>query len=387
MSSIAAVEKRYFDFSQEQKLAWLRLYRSENVGPVTFRDLISHFGTAEAALDALPELAKRGGAPSRIRICAKSDAVREMETLDQIGGEFICMGEQSYPSLLRQLEQSPPIVAVRGNKKIFANPALAIVGSRNASISGLKLAERFAREVANSGFTVVSGLARGIDTAAHKATLEPGTIAVMAGGMDCIFPHENKPLAEEIVNAGGALVTEMPIAWKPRAQDFPRRNRIISGIAQATLVVEAAQRSGSLITARLANEAGRIVLAVPGSPLDPRSAGTNNLIREGATLITSIDDIVEALRPISSEQEEFLFDISEPKEDESAWESEGFPVSVKPNDELRDQIISALSPTPVEVDDIVRFTDAEIGQVQLVLLELSLAGRLHRHTGNKVSLT
>ncbi len=378
--------KKFFDFTNDQKLSWLRLYRSQNVGPSSFRDLISHFGTAALALENLPELAKRGGAASKIKIATENDIIREMEAARHLNASFICLGENDYPPLLRQLEQAPPVLCVKGNTEIFHSSAVAIVGSRNASISGLKLTERFSKQLGEKGRIIVSGLARGIDTAAHKAALQTGTIAVFAGGLDCIYPEENQQLAFDIVENGGALVTEMPMGWKPRAQDFPRRNRIVTGLSAGVLVIEAAKRSGSLITARLANEAGRVVLAVPGSPLDPRSDGTNGLIREGATLVTSTEDIEEALSPLSAVQSQFVFDVSEGEDQTALGIDENNHDLEEPTQSSRERVISSLSTTPVEVDDIVHYAQTSPGEVQFILLELDLAGRLQRHSGNRVSL-
>jgi DNA processing protein len=377
-------KKRYFSLSDEQRLNWLRLIRSQNVGPATFRDLISHYGTAAAALEALPELAKRGGAAARIKICPIEDAERELIKCESVGARFIAIGEPDYPPILRNADQSPPLLSIIGSSQTLKRKCISIVGSRNASISGMKLTQRFSAELGEHGYVICSGLARGIDTAAHKAAIKNGTIAVLAGGVDHIFPDENINLAKAIVDNGGALLSEMPIGWQPRAKDFPRRNRIVTGLAQGLVVIEAAKRSGSLISARLANEMGRIVLAVPGSPLDPRSEGTNGLIKQGATLVTTSDDILEALLPLDEDTSDFVYDISEEK-DELPFEENGQRAD-QTDDALRSAIISALGPSPVEIDDIVRFTEANISQVQLVLMELDLAGRLERHIGNRVSL-
>jgi DNA processing protein len=274
--------------SDQQRLQWLRLCRSENVGPATFRDLVNHYGTAAAALEALPELARRGGIASRIRVCSEQEAEREMEAARRAGARFVGVGEPDYPPLLRGLDHPPPLICIRGAAEAGQRPALGVVGSRNASIAGQKLTARISREVGLAGHVIVSGLARGIDAAAHRAALDTGTIAVLAGGIDIPFPAEHAGLCDEIIGQGGAIVSEMPMGWQPRPIDFPRRNRIIAGLSLGVLVVEAAMRSGSLITARLAGEAGRLVLAVPGSPLDPRAEGTNHLIRQGATLITCL---------------------------------------------------------------------------------------------------
>ena len=377
-----------FDLTDEQRLNWLRLIRSENVGPATFRDLINHFGTASAALDAVPELAKRGGVAARISIASRDDAQREMDQARKIGARFVGMGEPDYPVMLRGLDAPPPLVCTMGDTSIAASACMAIVGSRNASITGQKLATRFAGELGEHGYTVVSGLARGIDAVAHRASLKTGTIAVYAGGIDQPFPEENVGLAREIHDQGGLLISEMPIGWKPRNIDFPRRNRIIAGLALGVVVIEAAKRSGSLITARLANENNRLVFSVPGSPLDPRAEGCNHLIRQGAMLVTCVDDIREALAPMGGSEPQLPFIAGED-------EGEGFVgtisersgvLPVDADDALRQRISDALGPSPVDVDDIIHFTGATSGQVQLVLLELDLAGRIERHSGNRVSL-
>lgn len=384
MANPSIEQKRYFHLSDEQRLSWLRLIRSQNVGPATFRDLISHYGTASAALEALPELAKRGGAASRIKICPIEDAEQELARCERVGARFIAIGEPDYPPVLRNADQSPPLISVIGSSEILLQKAVAIVGSRNASITGMKLTQRFAYELGEQGYIIASGLARGIDTAAHRASLESGTIAVFAGGVDYVFPDENIELAKAIVDNGGALISEMPIGWQPRAKDFPKRNRIVTGVAQGVVVIEAAKRSGSLISARLANEMGRVVLAVPGSPLDPRSEGTNNLIKQGATLVTSTDDILDAIKPLDSEAGEFVYDISE--EDEiNAFDTTSNEDRTA-DEECRSAILLSLSPSPVEIDDVIRFSKATPAQVQLVLVELDLAGRLERHTGNRISL-
>ena len=372
-----------FPLGEEQRLLWLMLIRSENVGPATFRDLINHYGTAAAALEALPELAKRGGVAARIKICSRRDAEAEMAAARKAGARFIGMGEPDYPRLLRGLDYPPPLICARGELGAAHKPAVGIVGSRNASISGQKLTARFARELGEAGYTIISGLARGIDAAAHKAALGTGTIAVMAGGIDIPFPPEHGELANSIVDAGSCLVSEMPTGWQPRAIDFPRRNRIIAGLSLGVVVVEAAKRSGSLITARLASETGRQVMAVPGSPLDPRAEGTNHLIRQGATLITSSADIIEVLAPMGGSEPQLPFDVGENGSEE--YETDSHPVRPA-SDAARQRIISALGPSPTEIDDIIRFTGLAPGEVQMVLLELDLAGKLERHFGNRVSL-
>jgi DNA processing protein len=363
--------------TDRQRLAWLRLIRSDNVGPATFRDLINHFGSAEAALEALPELSRRGGATRSVRIASRDEAERELEAAVRHGAVFIGIGEPDYPPALRQIDGAPPLIAVKGNLPAATKPSVGIVGSRNASISGSKFAAMVARDAGRAGYVVTSGLARGIDTSAHRASIETGTIAVLAGGLDQPYPPENLGLLDDITYGSGLAVSEMPFGWEPRARDFPRRNRLIAGISLGVVVVEAAERSGSLITARMAADFGRLVFAVPGSPLDPRCHGTNNLLKEGATITTGSDDVLAALAPLSQ-----LDLFTPPIIEEPAKDSDMMP----PDDDARGIIINALGPTPVEVDDIIRHTELPASTVYLILLELDLAGRLHRHSGGMVSL-
>jgi DNA processing protein len=366
--------------TDKQRIAWLRLIRSDNVGPSTFRDLINHFGSAEAALAALPELSRRGGAARTIRIASAEDAERELDAAARLGARLIGIGEAEYPPALRQIDGAPPLLAMKGNLPASAKPSVGIVGSRNASISGAKFAALIARDCGRAGYTVTSGLARGIDTAAHRASLETGTIAVLAGGLDQPYPPENLGLLKDITTDGGLAVSEMPIGWEPRARDFPRRNRLIAGISLGVVVIEAADRSGSLITARMAGDFGRLVFAVPGSPLDPRCHGTNGLLKQGAIVTTGPADVLEALAPLSQID---LFD--QPVMDEPG-DGQISSDMAPPDDDDRATIASALGPTPVDVDDIIRHTGLPAATVYLVLLELDLAGRLHRHPGGLVSL-
>lgn len=363
-----------------QKLAWLRLIRSDNVGPATFRDLINHCGTAETALEMLPDLSVRGGATRRIRIASRAEAEREMEQADRFGARFVGIGEPDYPPALRAIDGAPPLIAVKGNGALAASPAVGIVGARNASISGCKLTGIFAKGLGAAGYVVTSGLARGIDAAAHTASLATGTIAAMAGGLDRPYPPENARLYEEITSGAGLAISEMPFGWEPRARDFPRRNRLIAGVSLGLVVIEAAKRSGSLITARRAADFGRLVFAVPGSPLDPRAGGTNALLKDGAIVTTDLDDVTSALRPIDGLPDtEGRGTVREP--DRSTG-----PMTAPPDDTDRARIIDSLGTTPVEVDDIIRHTGLTHSAVQLVLLELDLAGRLHRHSGSQVSI-
>jgi len=366
--------------TEKQRIAWLRLIRSDNVGPATFRDLINHFGSAEAALAALPELSFRGGATRAIRIAGVDEALRELEAAERFGARFVGIGEPDYPAALRQIDGAPPLLAVKGNLPTLTRPAIGIVGSRNASVGGAKLAAMIARDCGRAGYAVISGLARGIDAAAHRASLDTGTMAAMAGGLDQPYPPENIGLLNDIWNGSGIAISEMPFGWEPRARDFPRRNRLIAGVAMGLVVVEAATRSGSLITARLAGEFGRLVFAVPGSPLDPRCQGTNGLLKDGAMIVTASDDILEALAPLSAVD---LF--SAPVAEEPLSE-DSRPLMPPPDDSERTRITDALGVAPVEVDDIIRHTGLSASSVYLVLLELDIAGRLHRHPGGLVSL-
>lgn len=363
--------------TERQRIAWLRLIRSDNVGPATFRDLINHCGSAENALAMLPELSARGGATRAIRIATVQEAERELKAARRHGARFIGIGEPDYPPALRQIEGAPPLLAVKGDLAAATRPSVGIVGSRNASIAGAKFAAMIARDCGRAGYTVTSGLARGIDTAAHRASLETRTIAVLAGGLDQPYPPENVPLLDEITDGAGLAVSEMPFGWEPRARDFPRRNRLISGISLGVVVVEAAERSGSLITARMATDFGRLVFAVPGSPLDPRCHGTNGLLKQGAIVTTGSDDVIEALAPLSQ-----LDLFAGPVVEEPEKTGDMLP----PNDDDRSMIVSALGPTPVDIDDIIRHTGLSASSVYLILLELDLAGRLHRHPGGMVSL-
>jgi DNA processing protein len=290
---------------------------------------------------------------------------------------FVALGEADYPPRLQMIDDAPPLLAVRGNPAALAKPMVAIVGARNASAAGLKLAERLARDIGHAGFAVVSGLARGIDAAAHRASLATGTVAILAGGQDRVYPPENEPLLQEILELGAAL-SEMPMGWEPRARDFPRRNRLISGLSLGVLVVEAARRSGSLITTRFALEQGREVFAVPGSPLDPRAEGSNSLLKQGATLVTEAADLIDALRPILGRPIEGGFAEPDPMPPAA---SDGDPAGA-----ARARIVSLLGPTPVSLDDLVRLSESSPAVVRVVLLELELAGRLQRHRGGLVSL-
>src|SRR3954453_13155590 len=360
--------------TDEQRIDWLRLIRSDNVGPRTFRSLINHFGSARETLARLPALARRGGAARSMRICSEDEARAEIDAGWSIGASLVAPGEHGYPPRLALTDDAPPLLGGRGMHDALMRPIIAIVGSRNASGAGLKFAERLARDLGDAGFVIAPGLARGIDQAAHRAALESGTVAVLAGGHDRVYPPEHEDLLEAMLRSGAAI-SEMPLGHVPRARDFPRRNRLISGVAVGVVVVEAAHRSGSLITARIAAEQGREVFAVPGSPLDPRAMGTNDLLKQGATLVTEAADVIDAVAPIM--ERPLMRTANEP--DSEPFESD-------PQGHDRDQIPSLLGPAPVTIDDLVRMSGASPAIVRTVLLELELAGRLERHGGGLVSL-
>lgn len=363
--------------NRSEQADWLRLIRSENVGPITFFHLLQYYGSAGAALDALPALANRGGR-RRIKICPTDVAERELARIEEIGATLIAHGEPDYPRTLGAIEDAPPLIARLGDGKFLERPVIAIVGARNASANGRRLASQLAGDLGSAGVTVASGLARGIDTAAHTGALDNGTVAVVAGGIDVVYPKENRALYEDII-ARGAVLAESPIGTEPVARHFPRRNRLISGLSVGVVVVEAAPRSGSLITARMALEQGREVFAVPGSPLDPRARGTNNLIRQGATLTETAEDI---LQTVSTQMTQPLAEPAGPTFDAP---SDG-PPSPDGLDAARKNIIELLSPTPAAVDELIRECQVSAALVAVVLLELELAGRIERHPGGRVSL-
>jgi DNA processing protein len=336
---------------------------------------LQHFGNARAALERLPDLARRGGADRAARICSEEDARAELATSQRRGVSLLAPGEAGYPPRLATLDDAPPLLGVRGAPEASTRPMIAIVGSRNASGAGLKFAGQLARDLGEAGFVIVSGLARGIDQAAHRATVQSGTVAVLAGGHDKIYPPEHEDLLAAIIGAEGAAISEMPLGHVRRARDFPRRNRLISGCALGVVVVEAAHRSGSLITARMAAEQGREVFAVPGSPLDPRAAGANDLIKQGATLVTEAADVIHAVEPIM--ERPVAFPLSEP---------DGERLAPDPQADERARITGLLGPSPVSIDDLIRMAGTSPAIVRTVLLELELAGRLERHGGGLVSL-
>ena len=363
-----------------ERLACVRLIRSENVGPVTFRALINHFGGAEAALAAVPELSRRGGRTRAIRLCPADKAEAELERAEQAGAVPLFTIEPGYPAALAVIDAPPPLLYVKGDAALLDRPIVSIVGSRQCSAAGTKLARVFAKELGRAGYVVASGLARGIDAVAHEAALESGTIAVVAGGIDVVYPPEHDVL-QRTIGEQGCLITEMPPAFVPRGKDFPRRNRIISGISFGVLVVEAARRSGTLVTARLAAEQGREVFAIPGHPLDPRAEGTNRLLKSGATLVTEPDDLVSALAPLTGAYPTTPYEEAEP-------EQTAVPAPYAAlSDSDRDRVLAALGTAPIDIDSLVRGTRLEIRQVQVALIELALAGRIERHGSGFISLS
>ena len=364
-----------FRLTDEQRIDWLRLIRSQNVGPRTFRALVNHFGGARSALEALPSLARRGGA-SAPKISSRAEAEREIEAAKKLGVAIVAAGEPDYPQRLAMIDDAPPLLSIRGYAAALSMPLVAIVGSRNASAAGIKITQILVQGLSEAGFGIVSGLARGIDAAAHRSSLSTGTIAVLAGGQDKIYPPQHESLLKDILPTGAAL-SEMPLGWEPRAHDFPRRNRLISGLALGVVIVEAAKRSGSLITARLAAEQGREVFAVPGSPLDPRAEGTNGLIKQGATPVTEAADIISVLQPIMGQPLPLPSSDGELREPEPGTEPEA---------DERARIVGLLSPAPVSIDDLIRLSQSSPRVVRMVLLELEIAGRLERHGGGLVSL-
>ncbi len=359
--------------AEAERVARLRLIRSENVGPVTFRQLIARFGSGQRALDALPDLARRGGGRPP-RIASASDAEREMAAVEKFGGRHLFWGVPPYPALLAEVEDAPPVIAVKGDPALAARQTVAMVGARNASAAAVRFARELATALSAEGVVVVSGLARGIDSAAHVGAMAGGTIAVIAGGLDVAYPPENAELQARIASEG-LLIAEQPLGVEPQARHFPRRNRIISGLSQGVVIVEAAPKSGSLITARFAAEQGREVMAVPGSPLDPRAQGCNGLIRDGATLIQSAADVLETLAPLGRR-------LSSPA---SGFSSA--PIFPDADDTDRDLLIGLLGPVPVSIDELIRQSALPPATVQTVLLELEIGGRLERHAGGRVSLT
>ncbi|NOT42386.1 MAG: DNA-protecting protein DprA [Alphaproteobacteria bacterium] len=355
-----------------ERLARLRLIRASNIGAVTFWALLERYGDATTAVAALPDLTRRSRSTRPLKLPTEQEAAAEFERAAVAGARILAHGEPDYPRALVDLDVPPPIVTVRGNPKLFALDTIAIVGARNASALGQRFARDIAYDLGAAGIVIVSGLARGIDTAAHKGSLATGTIAVMAGGIDVVYPPENQVLYEEIA-AKGAVISEIQMGQQPTAHHFPRRNRIISGLARGVVVVEATLNSGSLITARIAGEQGRDVFAVPGSPLDPRAKGTNGLLRQGAILTESAEDVLNALGPREPTPK------PKPKSDPKAR------AILQNTDALQREILKRLGPAPVEIDELVRLLGASPAGVSAALLDLEFAGQITRHPGQKIS--
>ena len=358
--------------TQAEAFARIRLLRSPNIGPVSYAQLLARFGNAVRALEALPDLAGRGGRP--YRAVAVDRVEREVDAVRRAGARYLFHDQPDYPALLREIDGAPPILTWRGDLSLAARPCVAIVGARNSSAAAVKLARDFAAALSGAGFTVVSGLARGIDGAAHEGAF-PHTIGVIASGIDIAYPPQHADLQERIASEG-LLIAEQPPGTEPRGSHFPSRNRIIAGLASGTLVVEAAVKSGSLITARLAGEAGREVMAIPGSPLEPRSHGCNHLIREGAVLVNSPEDVAELLSGFDGSPRSTFREPAGTFDHAPDEMAEAEPADVG----------NLLTTAPVAVDEIIRQSGESAAAVQLALLELEIAGRLERHAAGRVSL-
>ncbi len=360
--------------AERERMDRLRLIRTENVGPITFRHLMERFGSASAALDALPGLARRGGRGRALKVCPRDAAILEIEDNARAGAELVIVGDDAYPKQLAAVEDAPPVFSAIGNPHLIKGPTVGIVGARNASANARAFTRTIAHEIGAAGHIVVSGLARGIDTAAHEGSLATGTIAVVAGGVDAVYPPENAELYAQIA-AEGLIIGEMRIGTTPQARHFPSRNRIIAGLSLGLVVIEASRNSGSLITARCALEQGREVFAVPGSPLDPRAAGTNQLLRDGANWAETAEDVISALRETR---------IEEPAGGDFQAPSTGFtPVEV--TGKQRDAVLELLGPSAVPVDEFIRECQLSPSIVITILLEAELAGQVERHPGNRVS--
>jgi DNA processing protein len=386
--------------SDAQILEWLRLIRTEGVGPRTFISLINRYGGATAALEMLPELAAKRGVAAP-QICSRKEAETEFMAVKRFGARFVARGETDYPKALAEIESAPPLLTVMGKLNLAAQPLVSLVGSRNASTAGLKMAERLATGLGNAGYGIVSGLARGIDARAHQASLATGAIAVVAGGLDKLYPEENRALFEALCDKG-AVLTEMPMGWQPRGRDFPRRNRIVAGLSLGTVIIEAALKSGSLITARFANEQGRLVFAVPGSPFDLRAEGPNDLIREGATLVRNADDVIEAINPLRDREiQGRLLDGGGQKDEAPLWDEvdwldtgllpvnapaeppfDGWEEAAPKNN--RERLLTLLSSAPSDADELARTLSVSVREVQIMLFDLEHEGKIERSGGGRI---
>ncbi|MGL5115317.1 MAG: DNA-processing protein DprA [Beijerinckiaceae bacterium] len=402
MSGNPDASSRRSRLSETQLIDWLRLIRTEGIGPRTFYTLISRFGGAAEALQELPDLSRRKTGKS-VSIVSTESVAKELLAARRLGAAFIARGDPDYPKRLSAIDSAPPLIAVIGPHPLGASECVSIVGSRNASVAGLRMAELLAMGLGGRGFAVVSGLARGIDARAHEASLPTGAIAVVAGGLDRLYPEENRKLFERLCDRG-AVISEMPFGWEPRGRDFPRRNRIVAGLSLGTVVVEAARKSGSLITADFALQQNRTVFAVPGSPLDPRAEGPNDLIRRGATLVRNADDVADDLTPQREGEplQHRMFEGGDPEVNEPLWAEtdlfgedvtaavgpaiapfEGWEEAGAPD--ARTRIMALLSSTPVAADEIARAAGLTAREVQIVLYDLDANGEVTMHGGGSVS--
>lgn len=367
------------NFTEETKLHWLRLLRTENIGPVTFYHLLNRFGTAEEALKRLPDIAHRTGRKTPLQIPSLKEIIKEYESYQTLGVHLIARPDPDYPEILGRISDAPPLLSVIGRVELLRKPMFGMVGARNASAVGRQMAEDYAEKLGREGMIVVSGLARGIDTHAHKGSLETGTIAVLPGGVDQIYPSENKVLYKTI-SEKGLLISEAPLGTMPQANLFPRRNRLISGLSWGILVVEAALKSGSLLTAHFAAEQGREVFAIPGNPMDPRSRGTNALIRQGAVLIQSAEDILEEYQkhryaPLAEEEDGY-------NEEQETFET----ISDNVVEHAHQEISKALNQVPITLEDLCNVLHIPIGVTRIAIIEMDIAGFIDWHPGGKVSL-
>lgn len=367
--------------SDAEKLDWLQLIRTQNIGPITFHRLLAKYASAKSALKALPELSQKAGRRKPLRASSREQAAAELREAERKGARLIAACEPDYPQALAAIPDHPPILYVRGYASLFEKPAIAIIGARNASGVGRKIARTLAADLGAAGLVIVSGLARGVDGAAHEASLETGAIAVVAGGVDVVYPPEHDDLTARIARQG-AVISECPMGYQPTARDFPKRNRLIAGLSRGVVVVEAAAKSGTLITANFANDQGREVFAVPGSPLDPRCHGANRLIRDGATLVERAEDVLEALAGQTR-------GVREGGDDLFDWAGEQ-AADVEADAEmmasLRQRLLEILSFTPLHRDEILREADAAPGLVADALLELALSEEVEEHSGGRFAL-
>jgi DNA processing protein len=363
--------------NEEEKIDWLRLIRSDNVGPLTFFSLLKQFKSAAHALEMLPYLAKKGGYQRSYKPFTREQALEEIEKLHKFNGSLIAYGEENYPSLLSYITDFPPLLSVKGNLSLLKKESLAIVGARNASLNGKIIARKIAESLLKHNYVITSGLARGIDTAAHEASISLGTIAALAGGLDSIYPSENERLYHQIAEAG-LLISEMPFGASPQAGYFPRRNRLIAGVSKGIVIIEAAIKSGSLITAQRALDYGRDLFVVPGSPFDPRYQGSNRLIREGATLIQNADDVIEGLKA-----DPYYYNLQEKK---AYYQEEPKVFDTKELEKARTQIIENLSFSPIGIDELIQQCHFSTHIVMAILLELEIAGKVIRSPFNQVAL-